>query len=181
MAKITIKPETPNDYEVIYQIHRLAFGQNNESELINNLRKTESFDSNLSLVVFHDTEAVGHILFYPLNIKTDHGLIQTLGLVPLAVKPEFQDMGVGSQLVKEGLKKAKSLGYKPWDCFATQNKSVVVAGNPDYYGRFGFKSVNNITNNIGEPLDYFMYLELEPNTLKDIQGTVEYTEEFKSL
>lgn len=168
---IVVKPETPSDYQNIYLIHKDAFQQDNESKLIDNLRKTASFDKRLSLVAFIGPQTVGHILFYPLNIKTDSGLIPTLALVPLAVKPESQKQGIGTKLVNEGLKQAKSLGYN----------SVIVAGDPNYYGRFGFKLVDNIKNNIGEPLDHFMSLELEPNSLKGIHGIIEYPHEFNKL
>lgn len=170
-SRITIKPETSNAYQAIYNIHKEAFQQENEAKLIEDLRKTSSFDSRLSFVALIDGQVVGHILFYPLNIKTQNGLVPTLGLVPLAVKPEFQKQGVGTELVNEGLKQAKLLGYT----------SVIVAGDPNYYGRFGFKLVDKIDNNIGEPLDHFMYLELKPNALKDVHGTIEYPPEFNDL
>ncbi len=90
----------------------------------------------MSLVAFSDSEAVGHILFYPLSIKTNSGLIPTLGLVPLAVKPEHQKQGIGTKLISEGLKQAKSLGYN----------SVIVAGDPKYYGKFGFQTNYDLNN-----------------------------------
>lgn len=168
---LIVKPETSNDFKIIYSIHNDAFSRNNESKLIDILRKTASFDNRLSLVAFIGQQAVGHILFYPLNIKTNSNLIPTLGLVPLAVKPEFQNQGIGTKLVIEGLKQAKSLGYN----------SIIVTGDPNYYRRFGFKLVDGIKNNIGEPLDHFMYLELKPDALKGIHGIVNYPPEFNEL
>ena len=69
------------------------------------------------------------------------------------------------------LKQAKLLGYS----------SVIVAGDSKYYGKFGFKLVEKIKNNIGEPLDHFMYLELTPDALKGTHGTIEYPREFNEL
>lgn len=170
-SAIIIRPETQNDYKEIFLIHEQAFCQQNEAVLINNLRKTDIFDSNLSLIAYCNDKAVGHILFYPLTIKTATTTIPTLGLVPLAVKPEYQRKGIGTQLVNEGLKRAKSSGYK----------SVIVVGNPNFYGRFGFKQANNLNNNIGVPVKHLMSLELEQGSLKNVKGVVEYPAEFKDL
>ena len=49
------------------------------------------------------------------------------GLAPMAVLPDYQKKGIGSQLIKFGLKKAKELGYK----------SVIVLGHDKYYTKFG--------------------------------------------
>lgn len=165
---ITIKQETDEDFRSIYTIHKQAFDQNNEAELILQLRQTKIFDSRLSLIAFYKTEAVGHILFYPLILKTKNVSIQTLGLVPLAVKPQFQNQGIGSFLVKEGLKRARNLDYK----------SVFVVGNPEYYKRFGFSLFRGITNNIGVSPDHFMALELVTGSLKNIEGKLIYPPEF---
>lgn len=169
--KIVIKPESEQDFKSIYQIHFEAFGQENEAKLINELRKTSQFDSRLSLVAFVNNQPVGHVLFYSIMLEVSNSFVTTLGLVPLAVKSEFQQQGVGSKLVNEGLIKAKDLGFK----------SVFVVGDPNYYGRFGFKLVKGIDNNIGESVDHFMFLELEKDALNNISGKLIYPEEFKSL
>ena len=53
-----------------------------------------------------------------------------LGLAPVAVLPEFQNQGVGSKLIKDGLR------------LATENDftAVFVLGHKDYYPRFGFEA-----------------------------------------
>lgn len=168
---IQIRSETEGDYDSIYLIHQQAFGQNNESELISILRKTAIFDPRLSLIAFKDHEAVGHILFYPLNIEIDTVSIKTLGLVPLAVKSQFQNQGIGSRLIEDGLKRAKELDYE----------SAFVVGDPNYYQRFGFSKVKDITNNIGVSQDHFMAIELVPESLKNIQGNLIYPSEFDVL
>lgn len=35
---VTIRPETPADFAAIYEINRLAFGQDAETELVDGLR-----------------------------------------------------------------------------------------------------------------------------------------------
>lgn len=170
-TQILIRSENQKDYKSVFSIHQEAFKQNNESKLIEALRKTPQFIPQLSLIASVNSQIVGHILFYPLEIKTERGSLPTLGLVPLAVKPTFQQQGIGTQLVNEGLKQARLLGYT----------SIIVAGNPNYYKKFGFQIVNGLTNNIGEPVDHFMYLELKSDALKEIRGIVEYPSVFKEL
>lgn len=164
-----IRSETPNDYQLISQVHLEAFSPSeNESELIKILRKTDLFNKELSLIAFEGNKAVGHILFYPLSIETNNIKNTILGLVPLGVRPKFQKKGYGSRLIKEGLKKAKELGYL----------SVFVVGNPKYYGQFGFRLVESIKNNREFPKESFLGLELIQGSLKGISGTVIYPSEF---
>ncbi len=81
--------------------------------------------------------------------------------------------GIGSRLVKEGLKKARTLGFK----------SVIVLGHAKYYPRFGFEPASRwgVQPPFEVPEDVFMALELVRDGLKDIQGTVEYPPEFNEV
>jgi len=137
------------------------------------LRKTKKFNPGLSLVAEVQGRIVGHILFYPIEIRSEDKVFPSLALAPMAVLPEYQRQGIGSQLVEEGLKKARKLGFS----------SVIVLGHAAYYPRFGFEPAGKwgIQPPFEVPDDVFMALELVRDGLKDIQGTVEYPPEFKSL
>jgi predicted N-acetyltransferase YhbS len=91
----------------------------------------------------------------------------------MAVLPEYQKKGIGLQLVEEGLKRARKLGFK----------SVIVLGHAAYYPRFGFEPAGKwgIRPPFEVPDDAFMALELVRDGLKDIQGTVEYPPEFNDV
>ena len=82
----------------------------------------------MSLAVLSDGRVVGHILFTPVNIQTAKGEIQGMGLAPMAVVPERQRQGVGSQLVEAGLKVLRQRAC-PF---------VIVLGHHEYYSHFGF-------------------------------------------
>jgi putative acetyltransferase len=71
---------------------------------------------------------VGHILFSPITVETNHQGIKGMGLAPMAVLPERQRQGIGSALVREGLSLLS----------AQQCPFVIVVGHPEYYPRFGF-------------------------------------------
>ena len=69
------------------------------------------------------------------------------GLGPLAVRPERQGKGIGSQLVRDALAALDQQGAS----------GCVVLGEPDYYGRFGFKAYPELTLP-GAPQKYFQAL-----------------------
>ncbi len=172
MIKISlvIRPETKKDYDAITEINNLAFKRETEGKLVQNLRQNPNFVPELSLIAEKDNRIIGHILFYPIKINEDNLKHDSLALAPMSVHPDYQNKGVGSKLVQEGLKRAQKLGYK----------SVIVLGHPDYYPRFGFKPASNW--NIRAPFEVpnkaFLALELKKDGLKDITGTVEYPKEY---
>jgi predicted N-acetyltransferase YhbS len=168
--RLKIREETEYDYPKIREVNDLAFGQENEGRLIEKLRQTENFIPELSLVAEINNEVVGHILFYPVLIRSDSSKFQSLSLGPMAVTPEHQRQGIGSQLVKEGLEAAKTFGHR----------SVIVVGHPEYYPRFGFKPASQwkIKVPFDVPDEAFLALELVSGELKGKSGTVEYPEEF---
>jgi predicted N-acetyltransferase YhbS len=170
---VKIRRETAGDHQNITVVNNLAFGQKNEGQLVMRLRKTKKFNPGLSLVAEVQGRIVGHILFYPIEIRSEDKVFPSLALAPMAVLPEYQRQGIGSQLVEEGLKKARKLGFS----------SVIVLGHAAYYPRFGFEPAGKwgIRPPFEVPDDVFMALELVRDGLKDIQGTVEYPPEFKSL
>ena len=169
-SRLIIRPERENDYPKIREVNDFAFGQENEGRLIEKLRQTENFIPELSLVAERNDEVVGHILFYPVIIRSDTSKFHSLSLGPMAVTPAYQRQGNGSQMVKEGLKVAKKLGHK----------SVIVVGHPEYYPRFGFKPSSQwkIKVPFDVPDEAFLALELVKDELKGKSGTVKYPDEF---
>ena len=87
-----------------------------------------------------------------MNIVNGENLTPSLSLAPMAVDPEYQNRGIGSRLVEEGLEKARESGFT----------SVVVLGHPTFYPRFGFVNASNwsITSPWDLPDDVFMSMEL---------------------
>lgn len=167
---IHINSETDKDLPRITEIHDLAFGQKDEGLLVQRLRQTDAYNPKLSLVAKVDGTVIGHILFYPVVIESEIGLHQTLALAPMAVIPDYQNKGIGSRMVSDGLQAARSQGYG----------SVIVVGHPDYYPRFGFQPASKwgIKAPFEVPDDAFLALELIPNELENRHGIVKYPPEF---
>jgi len=172
--EITVRKENSSNIKEVYEINRLAFGQENEARLVNLLRSSNAFIPELSLVAGFGDKLVGHILFSKIVIvDKNRKEAESLALAPMAVIPEFQQKGIGRRLVKSGLDKAKELNYK----------SVIVLGHEHYYPRFGFLPADrwHIQAPFDVPANVFMALELIPNGLEGISGTVKYPKEFEAV
>jgi putative acetyltransferase len=166
-----IRSERQKDIQQIRYINVQAFDTEAEANLVEALRN--SGISLISLVAEENGELIGHILFSPVTLGNENTSILIAGLAPMAVVPEYQNKGIGSRLIEEGLRRCKEAGYD----------AVVVLGHPDYYPRFGFvPSVNfGIKSEYDVPDEVFMAQELNEGTLADYSGTVRYHDLFNQL
>jgi len=167
---ITIRPETPEDHAAIREVNLLAFGQEDEARLVENLRRSADFVPQLSLVAIDTGQVVGHILFSVVAIETKEGAVPALALAPMAVRPELQNQGIGSELARDGLERCRSLGHR----------IVVVVGHPTYYPRFGFSPARarGLEAPFPVPDEAFLALELVPGALDGVAGVVRYPAAF---
>lgn len=149
-----IRTETTADHNVIETLTYRAFENHphhapgakpTEHLIINTLRDAGVLT--VSLVAEDDTGIIGHIALSPVAIN---GVTTNwYGLGPVAVVPARQGEGIGRQLIEASLTKIKS-----------QNAAgVVLLGEPEYYGRFGFETHANLTLK-GVPPEYFMIKSL---------------------
>ncbi len=171
---ILIRPETAADHPEIFQLHALAFGQENEGKLVDLLRQDDCFIPELSLVAIQNEEIIGHIIFIKIEIvRPDGQKTESLALAPMGVLPKYQKSGIGGMLIHAGLAMAKDLRYQ----------SVIVLGHKDYYPRFGFEPAEKweIGTHYEVPSEYFMGLELTPGALSEVKGIVEYSAPFSQI
>ncbi len=172
--KISIRKEKNEDYVDVYAINTAAFEQENEAKLVDLLRNSNAFIPGLSLVATVDRRIVGHILFTKIDIIAEDGQAYTsLALAPMAVVPDCQKQGIGGELIQSGLDKARALGYR----------SVIVLGHEKYYPKFGFVPADQwrIKPPFDVPANVFMAIELVPDGLKNISGTVRYAKPFEKV
>ena len=132
-----------------------------EADLVDKLREAGALT--VSLVALAKAEIVGHIAFSPAKIETDETSVEAIGLGPMAVIPEEQNKGIGSELVIAGLDECVKKGYK----------IAVVLGHPNYYPRFGFAVAKlfGIGCEYNVPSEAFMIKELEEGSLSGVSGT----------
>ena len=164
-----IRPETSADHAAIREVNQLAFGGDAEARLVDALR--DGGHVRISMVAEADPQVVGHILFSALTIATPRGILDGLSLAPMAVIPSHQRRGIGSSLIREGLRACREAGHRV----------VIVLGHPEFYPRFGFSAT------LAEPLHSpysgpaFMAVELVPGSLEGVEGDVTYSPPFEEL
>lgn len=166
--RIEIRQEQSSDIPAIREVNRRAFGQDQEGNLVDALRTDQA--ALLSLVATLNGHVVGHIMYSPLVVgDTAEGA----ALGPMAVLPEHQRQGIGSQLVKAGNQKLKEVGC-PF---------IVVVGHAAYYPRFGFRPAGayGITCQWNVPDNVFMVLVLDPDRMRGVSGLAKYRPEFSTV
>jgi len=170
----TIRLELPDDIAGIRRVHEAAFPTAGEARLVDLLR--ERGLAVVSLVAEAAGEIVGHVLFSPVRVEGPQanmaGDAPGLGLAPLAVLTNWQSRGIGGRLIRAGLAACRELSA-PF---------VVVLGEPEYYGRFGFVRASpfGLGNEYGADAE-FMVLELRPGGLPTGGGLVRYCDEFNQV
>lgn len=168
---VIIRQEEFKDYNQTFKVVESAFKEaeftdGNEQFLVENLRKSDAFIPELSLVAEVDKKIVGHIMFTKINVKETI----LLALAPLSVIPEYQKQGIGGKLIKIGHDLAGNMGYK----------GIILVGHPGYYPRFGYIPADNfkIKLTFDAPREAFMALELKKGSLSGIEGEVIFPKEF---
>lgn len=103
------------------------------------------------------------------NVGYDCGV----ALAPLAVAPEHQRTGVGTDLVRHGIAALRGRRYGV----------LVVLGPPAFYRRFGFKpaSAFNLRCEFPAPPESFMALSLDRDWVPGSGGVVRYAPPFSEF
>jgi putative acetyltransferase len=165
---IEIREERLDDIAAVRDLNRQAFGQDQESNIVDALRANGA--ALLSLVATVKDQVVGHIMYSPISVGDN---VMGAALGPMAVLPEFQRQGIGSKLIEVGNRKLKDAGC-PF---------IIVVGHADYYPRFGFRSASKhgIKCEWQVPDDAFMLLVLDEAQMAGVSGLAKYRHEFSTV
>lgn len=149
-----IRPETNDDIDAIFALTKAAFdpmpySDGNEAECVDKLRADG--DLHISLVAEDNGTIVGHIAFSPVTISETSDLWYGLG--PVSAAPDRQKSGIGTVLIKTGLKILRDRGVA----------GCVLIGDPGYYCRFGFVGDGRITYRDLET-KYVQWISLDGST-----------------
>jgi putative acetyltransferase len=148
---VNIRQERPADLRRIETVIVAAFSNaphtsHTEQHIVDALRRTGSLE--ISLVAEVEGAVIGHVALSPVVIAD--GAAGWFGLGPIAVLPECQRRGVGSQLMREALRTLRDRAAS----------GCVVLGEPEYYGRFGFRALPDLSLP-GVPREYFLALSFD--------------------
>ena len=160
-----IRAEARGDETAIDLVTQAAFrdhpfSRQTEHRIVRGLREAGAL--RLSLVATIDGNVVGHIAFSGVTIGgVDLGW---WGLGPVSIAPAHQRTGIGSALVRSGLRRLGELGVP----------GCVVLGDTAYYRRFGFAPHPGLALP-GPPPDHFMASALQGSVP---EGEVAYHKAF---
>ncbi|GAA4119954.1 N-acetyltransferase [Knoellia locipacati] len=136
-----IRRERAEDFAAIAALHDDAFervdgaARSVESSLVDELRGDGDVLEELTFVAELDGEVVGHVLCSAATL----GEGPSVGLGPIAVAPHLQRQGIGAALMASVIASAEQRG----------DAAIVLLGDPDYYGHFGFVPASE--RGIGSP------------------------------
>ena len=130
-----IREEGADDVDAIDAVTRDAFRPHpfsvqTEHLIARGLRAAGALS--LSLVATVDGGVIDHVAFSPVSMDSASGVWWGLG--PVSVAPVRQRSGVGSALIRSGLRRLAERGVA----------GCVVLGDPAYYRRFGFGPSGNL-------------------------------------
>ncbi len=118
-----IRALTPENYPKASALLRQAFPRSTEEvQLVETLHKNGKVAH--EWVCIHINAVIGYIAF---SKAYNGSAVCGLHLAPLAVKPEFQNQGVGSELLRFALRQE-----------VIKDKTIFVLGDPRFYRKFGF-------------------------------------------
>jgi putative acetyltransferase len=121
---IEIRESVPGDLAAIELLYPEAFPDEDLLPLVRDLLREAPIV--LSLVGIIGSRLVGHVIFTNCSVDGSGGKAALLG--PLAVAPAWQRRGIGSAIVRAGLRRLEDADVS----------HVYVLGDPAYYGRLGF-------------------------------------------
>jgi putative acetyltransferase len=124
---IDIRRERPDDISRIYTIEAAAFEGEAHARLVDRLRADDALI--LSQVAEIKGEIVGHAAYSFVTVTDGDKVRRFPALGPIAVSPPLQRQGIGSALVRAGLRALAEAGYA----------LVFLVGSPNYYPRFGYQ------------------------------------------
>ncbi|MBC8316265.1 MAG: N-acetyltransferase [Desulfobulbaceae bacterium] len=119
-----IRQLTPENYGKAYALLRQAFPRSTyEVRLVENFHKNGTAVH--EWVCIHRNTIIAYIAF---SNAYNGSRVCGLHLAPLAVKPEFQKQGIGSELLRFALRQD-----------IIKENTLFVLGNPGFYTKFGFE------------------------------------------
>ena len=156
-----IRTVTKETQSKVYGLLRRAFpGSSYEEDLVKKLH-----DNNRPIhewISIHAGKAIAYVAFSNAYNGTD---VCGLHLAPMAVTPEFQKQGIGSELLRFALRQ-ESIKSQP----------LFVLGEPFYYKKFGFEKCSLPICPFDKNNAHFLSMRNETTN----QFTVGYEPEFKT-
>jgi len=123
-----VRPARDSDADGVREVLTASFPTAAEADLVARLQADG--DMVIEFVAAEDGHIVGYVGLSRMNVVADGERVLALGIAPVAVLPSHQNRGVARRLLECGLAAANGRGIA----------LVFVLGDPEAYGRFGFRA-----------------------------------------
>ena len=157
----SLKAEKPEDFWEVEALFDLCFAPGREALSSYRLRDGVAWVDELSLVA-RDGQGIlaGAIRYWPVRIETAPALL----LGPIAVHPTRQGEGLGGVLIRDSLALARD--------HPLSGNRVMLVGDAPYYGRFGFRRLENVLMPPPTNPARLLGRALAPDAWRDVAGKV---------
>lgn len=159
---IITRPVTDADAPAICDLHTRVFGPGRFVRSAYRVREGTAFASPYCRLALLEKRVVAALRQTQINIGGQTG---GLMLGPLAVDPDFANLGYGRRLIAESIDLARADG----------EVLVMLVGDMAYYGRLGFLPVKPVGKlYLPGPADpmRILALELRPGALSELSGPI---------
>ena len=160
--EVEIRREREMEFGEIRELVREAFltaehAEGDEHDFVERQRQRGGYIPELALVAKCDAVLAGHILLTRIFVETSAQQLPVLLLAELSVSLPLRRRGIAAALVNFACAEARTLGFQ----------AVILVGDPDFYGRFGFRSsrefglldTNSIDRNMYWPANWCLMLQ----------------------
>lgn len=169
-VSFSIAHETPADSSAREALLDRVMGEGRKRKSSEKLRRKRVPAYGLALIA-RDPHGVmiGSVRLWHISAGKKAGgeAVPALLLGPLAVETIYAGRGVGAALMRQAIHNAHALGHK----------AILLVGDPEYYGRFGFTGSKTAGLAMPGPVERhrFLALELEENYLDGASGVLTAT------
>ena len=154
-----LEEETEADWWEVEALYDLCFSPGRTALSSYRLRVGVATVAALCLVLRDDVGTlVAAIRYWPVEVGGQDVLL----LGPVAVHPTGQGEGLGGLLINESLAEARRLGWE----------RVMLVGDVPYYGRFGFRRLDNVRMPPPTNPDRVLGLALKAGAWDAVRGLV---------
>ena len=153
--------ERPEDAVLIEPLLDKCFGADRFNKTAYKIREHIKPLPELSFVTCEGDQLLATSRYWPILIGA---VTPAVLLGPIAVEPALQGKGIGVALIRRTLDEAVGLGHK----------IVVLVGDPEYYGQFGFLSASARGLQLPGPVEdrRFLVKECGVGALKNVSGMI---------
>ena len=161
-AEVITRPPLPTDRVEMAALQARVFGPGRFARSAYRVRERTPFASRYCRIAVANGRIIATLRLTPATVGNRPGAML---LGPLAVDPDWANLGHGRRLIAEGLEAAGRGGIR----------IVYLIGDMAYYGRLGFQVLPAGRVTLPGPADpaRFLYRELVPGSVDDYEGLLD--------